>query len=71
MSPQTGEHKLAQIIITPIVLIDGSPVVDPDGIEQIQYGCFVCNAGLEEAQELPCLGEDLADRMEKIGDGLD
>lgn len=71
MSPQTGEHKLAQIIITPIVLIDGSPVVDPEGIEAVQYGCIVCNAGLDEAKELPCLGEDLAERWEAIGDGRD
>lgn len=71
MTTQSGEHKLAQIIITPIVLVDGSPVVDPEGIEQVQYGCIVCNAGLDEAKELPCLGEDLAERLEAIGDGLD
>jgi hypothetical protein len=65
MTTQTTAHKLSQIIITPIILVeqDGSmvPVPDPEGEETVNYGCTVCNMGIEEAQEVNCPGFDIFD----------
>lgn len=65
MATQTAQHKLQQIIMTPIILVeqDGEmiPIPDPEGHEDIRYGCTTCNMGIEEAQDLPCPGFDLFD----------
>lgn len=61
----TGQHELRQIIMTPVLLVgegeEKTVIPDPEGEEQVRYGCIACNMGLEEAKELPCPGFDLFD----------
>lgn len=62
----TGEHQIAQIIITPVIMLEDEhgravPVPDPEQDERTQYGCMVCNMGLEEAKEMPCPGLDMTE----------
>lgn len=68
-------HQLAQMTVTPMTMaqIGGETraVPDPTRETETRVGCMVCEAGLEEALELPCMGMTTEELLERAGDDLD
>lgn len=66
------KHDWAQIIITPMILIDLDPeldsvlVVDHEGQEQVRFGCMACNMGVDEGATLPCPGFDIGEAVDAL-----
>ena len=65
------QHQWMQMIVTPVICVttdEGSIMApDPDGEEQVRYGCFACNMGVEEGMQLPCPGFDIFDEALAAG----
>jgi hypothetical protein len=68
------KHEFQRITCQDVEVVTthpSGPAIIPLSDEQTQYGCKVCNMGIEEALTLPCPGRPLADMLSDIGTDID